>query len=112
MKTKTILTLAVVIALLASCAQVRPDKFDRAYTSKKHLRALMKESSKYNTSSLMNEALSDSVYTYSEVERLQSEDAKYIREHWTEEQKKDFLENYTFSVVIIDGDTLKHNNKY
>lgn len=68
----------------------------------------MKESSKYNTSSLMNEALSDSVYTYSEEERLQSEYAKYISEHWTEEEIKEFRENFVYGLVIMDGDTLKH----
>ncbi len=108
MKTKTIVSLALVSVILSSCGHVRPDKLNRAYTSKKHLRALMKESSKYNTSSLINEVLSDCIYTYSEVERLQSEDAKYISEHWTEEEIKEFRENFVYGLVIMDGDTLKH----
>ena len=108
MKTKTIVSLALVSVILSSCGHVRPDKFDRAYTSKKHLRALMKESSKYNTSSLINEVLSDGVYTYSEVKRLQDEDVKYMNEHWTEEEIKEFRENFVYGLVIMDGDTLKH----
>lgn len=111
MKTKTNLTLAVVIALLASCAQVQPDKFNRAYASKKHLRALMKESSKYNTSSLINEMLSDGVYTYSEVKRLQDEDVNYMNEYYTEEEINEFTRRFVYNAIILDGDTISHNDR-
>lgn len=46
-------------------------------------------------------------YTMEMVEKNQSEDAKYIRENWTQEQIDYFTKNYVYKTIIINGDTLK-----
>lgn len=46
-------------------------------------------------------------YTYDMVSSHQSEDAKYIRENWTDEEKKDFVKRFVYKTVIINGDTLR-----
>jgi uncharacterized protein YcfL len=47
------------------------------------------------------------VYTQSMSEKLQSEDAKFIKENWTKEQIDQFAKEYIYKTIIINGDTLK-----
>ena len=77
MKTKTNLTLVVVIVLLASCAQVRPDKFNRAYTSRRQLKEL--ESRSYHALSDPSDSISG--YTMEMEEQYQRMDVEYWKTH-------------------------------
>jgi uncharacterized protein YcfL len=47
------------------------------------------------------------VYTRSMSEKLQSEDAKFIKENWTKEQIDQFAREYIYKTIVINGDTLK-----
>jgi uncharacterized protein YcfL len=47
------------------------------------------------------------VYTQSMSEKLQSEDAKFIKENWTKEQIDQFAKEYIYKTIVINGDTLK-----
>jgi len=47
------------------------------------------------------------VYTQSMSEKLQSEDAKFIKENWTKEQIDQFSREYIYKTIVINGDTLK-----
>jgi hypothetical protein len=40
-------------------------------------------------------------------EKLQSEDAKFIKENWTKEQIDQFAREYIYKTIVINGDTLK-----
>ena len=45
-------------------------------------------------------------YTLNIVKKMQSSDAQYIKENWSEAEKKDFLENYVFKDIRFSNDTL------
>jgi len=47
------------------------------------------------------------VYTQSMSEKLQSEDAKFIKENWTKEQIDQFAREYIYKTIVINSDTLK-----
>jgi len=45
-------------------------------------------------------------YTLNMVKKMQSSDAQYIKENWSEAEKKDFLENYVYKDIRFSNDTL------
>ena len=45
-------------------------------------------------------------YTLNIVKKMQSSDAQYIKENWSEAEKKDFLENYVYKDIRFSNDTL------
>lgn len=58
----------------------------------------------------IKDVFSDGVYTYSEAKRMQDEDVKYMNEHYTEEEIKEFAKMFVYETVVLDGDTIKHNS--
>lgn len=50
--------------------------------------------------------IENSPYTLNMVKKMQSSDAQYIKENWSEAEKKDFLENYVYKDIRFSNDTL------
>ncbi|MCE2712884.1 MAG: hypothetical protein LW688_10150 [Cryomorphaceae bacterium] len=93
---KTIFTLGLVTVLVTSCAQFRPDKLNRAYTNKRHIKEIMKTSYKLGDINTDKNVSSNNEKDTSNVDPYQEAFAVYLGT-LSEEERQEVLDGMVYS---------------